>query len=157
MRAYARTLVAFLLLGLGCATSSMAQSARFINFSARGLVHAGDNVLIAGFVVDRVIAVVVRARGPSLAAAGVSGALDNPQLQVLSEGRELRRNDDWQTEYNGGCVAELAGFAPPDPRESAIWMLLPPGAYTAIVSGVGGATGVAILEVFATSGPPPWC
>ena len=33
--------------------------------------------------------------------------------------------------------------------EAAIVVTLPPGAYTAIVTGVGGTTGVGIVEVFA--------
>ncbi|MCC6991879.1 MAG: hypothetical protein IT181_22945, partial [Acidobacteria bacterium] len=43
---------------------------------------------------------------------------------------------------------QASGFAPPNPREAAILVTLQPGAYTAIVSGVGGATGVGIVEVF---------
>jgi hypothetical protein len=57
-------------------------------------------------------------------------------------------NDDWQTASNSFQLAS-SGFAPADPRESAILITLAPGAYTAIVSGVGGTTGVAIVEVYA--------
>jgi hypothetical protein len=41
-----------------------------------------------------------------------------------------------------------AGFAPANPLESAILATLDPGAYTAILSGVGGATGIGILGVY---------
>jgi hypothetical protein len=37
---------------------------------------------------------------------------------------------------------------PTDPRESAILTTLQPGAYTAIVSGKGGTSGVALVEVY---------
>jgi hypothetical protein len=35
------------------------------------------------------------------------------------------------------------------PLESVILISLPPGAYTAVVSGANGGTGVGIIEVFA--------
>lgn len=42
-----------------------------------------------------------------------------------------------------------SGFAPANVNESAILVTLNPGAYTAIVTGVSGGTGVGIVEVFA--------
>ena len=41
------------------------------------------------------------------------------------------------------------GFALSNSLESAILVTVPPGAYTALVSGANGGTGVAIVEVFA--------
>jgi hypothetical protein len=57
-------------------------------------------------------------------------------------------NDNWQQAANAAAI-QASGFAPLDPAESAILVTLQPGAYTAIVTGVGGTTGVAIIEVFA--------
>ena len=67
-------------------------------------------------------------------------------LQDASDGT-LISNDDWQQ----GQPAEIqaAELAPSDLRESALIMTLPPGQFTAIVSGKGGATGVALVEVYA--------
>jgi hypothetical protein len=49
-------------------------------------------------------------------------------------------------------MTEIAANASPGPptddREAAILVTLDPGPYTAIVSGVGGTTGVALVEVF---------
>jgi hypothetical protein len=56
-------------------------------------------------------------------------------------------NDDWQTDPNAATLS-ASGFAPGNPKESAILVTLNPGAYTAIVSGVGNSTGVAIVEVY---------
>ena len=56
-------------------------------------------------------------------------------------------NDDWGTDVNAGLL-QASGFAPTDPRESALLVTLNPGAYTAIVSGAGGTSGVAIVEVY---------
>jgi hypothetical protein len=124
----------------------------FINIATRSRVQTGENVLIAGFIVQgsNPRTVVVRARGPSLAAQGVPGVLVNPQLQLFQGGTQLAYNNDWQDANASQITA--SGFAPSDPAESAIWITLPPGAYTAIVTGVASGTGVAIVEVFA-SGP----
>jgi hypothetical protein len=60
----------------------------------------------------------------------------------------LATNDNWQQAANAAQV-QSSGFAPSNAQESAILVTLQPGAYTAIVSGAGGTTGVAIIEVFA--------
>jgi hypothetical protein len=119
-----------------------------INIATRGRVLIGDNVMIAGLVIqgDGPQSVVVRARGPSLAAAGVPGVLANPQLQLFSGATQIGFNDDWQD--TDGAAILASGFAPSDPNESAILITLQPGAYSAIVTGVSGGTGVAIVEVF---------
>jgi hypothetical protein len=41
-----------------------------------------------------------------------------------------------------------SGLAPSDDKESAIVRTLSPGSYTAIVRGVGGGTGIGLVEVF---------
>ena len=56
--------------------------------------------------------------------------------------------DFWQSAANAAQVT-ASGFAPSDNLESAILITLQPGAYTAIVTGAGGGTGVGIVEVFA--------
>jgi hypothetical protein len=59
----------------------------------------------------------------------------------------LATNDDWGTSANASQL-HAAGFAPSDPLESALLITLPPGAYTAIVSGVGGTTGVGLIGIY---------
>lgn len=56
-------------------------------------------------------------------------------------------NDDWGTAANAATLQAL-GYQPSHPNESALLVTLSPGAYTAIVSGVGGNTGMGIVEVF---------
>jgi hypothetical protein len=106
--------------------------------------------MIGGFIIqgDAPQTVIVRARGPSLTAAGVPGALQDPVLQLFSGQTQIGINDDWQTDASAGQI-QSRGFAPSDARESAILVTLPPGAYTAIVTGKNGTTGVGIIEVFA--------
>jgi hypothetical protein len=52
----------------------------------------------------------------------------------------------------GNAVAEAeiqaTGLAPPDPKESAIILVRPPGNTTAIVAGKNNTTGNALVEVY---------
>jgi len=123
---------------------------KLANISTRGLVQTGDNVLIAGTIVvgpdpQRVI---VRAIGPSLT---VPGKLDDPTLELRDQnGVLVRANDNWRT---GGQEAEIIGstIPPTNDFESAVVAILPANgaSYTAIVRGVGGTTGIAVVEVYA--------
>jgi hypothetical protein len=120
------------------------------NISARGLVQGGDNVMIGGFIAADGYGptpFVLRAIGPSLSQFGISNPLADPTLQLFNaNGSDLATNDNWQD----GQPTELnaVGLAPGDPKESAMLMMLPPGAYTAIVRGSDGGTGVALVEVY---------
>ena len=131
-------------LGLG-ATSKLA------NISTRGFVDTGDNVMIGGFIVGgsatNQTRIVVRAIGPSLSGFGLTDALQDPTLSLYdSNGNVMATNDDWRDGHQPEVIA--AGLAPTDDRESALFQLLPPGAYTAIVSGKGGTVGVGLVEAY---------
>ena len=121
------------------------------NISTRMQVLTGDEVMIGGFVIggsaNKTVAIV--ATGPSLGAFGIANPLTNPTLTLVrsSDQTVVATNDDWQTAANAAQL-QAAGLAPPDARESAILINLPPGAYTAIVSGVGGTTGVGLVAVY---------
>jgi len=118
-----------------------------VGISTRGFVQTGDNVLIGGFIIQGTApqTVVVRARGPS---TGIGGALADPLLTIVpAAGGPNLVNDDWQTDPNAAALL-ASGFQPGNPKEAAILVTLNPGAYTAIVSGVGNTTGVAIVEVY---------
>jgi hypothetical protein len=111
----------------------------------------GENVLIGGFILghgDGIKKVIVRAIGPSLAAAGVTSALADPNLQVVNSlGQAFATNDDWMV---GGQAQEIIDttLAPTNPKESALVAMLGPGAYTAIVDGAEGTQNIALIEVF---------
>ncbi len=121
-----------------------------INIATRGQVLTGNDVMIGGFVIQgtRPQTVVVRARGPSLAAAGIANPLANPLLQLFAGATQIAVNDNWKTAANQAALA-ASGLAPGNDFESAILITLQPGAYTAIVTGSGGGTGVGLVEVFA--------
>ena len=129
-------------------SSKIIPPAVLANISTRTLVGMGENVLIGGFIVDGVIAkkVALRAIGPSLATFGVNGAISDPVLQILdSKGSVVASNDNWNVP---GEEVRAIGLAPSDGREAALVVSLPPGSYTAIVSGHDDATGVALFELY---------
>jgi len=123
---------------------------RTSNLSTRALVLTGNDVMIAGFVIaggDKTVAIAVA--GPSLAAYGISNPLANPTVTLMrsSDQAVLATNDDWQAAPNAAQI-QASGFAPANPLEPAVLVTLPPGAYTAVVSGVGGGTGTAVVGLY---------
>ena len=118
------------------------------NISSRMFVQTGDNVMIGGFIIqgNTPKKVVLRAIGPSLAAAGVNEVLADPILELWnSTGAVIASNDDWNT---GSEDLVALGLAPADDRESAIVATLPAGAYSAVVRGKNSTTGVALFELY---------
>lgn len=117
------------------------------NISTRGKVLTGDRVMIGGFIVrDRPVRAILRGLGKSLEASGVRGALQNPRIRLFSGQTVIAENEDWQS---GNCKALAPrGLWPTDPREACLVVTLPPGPYTVIDDGVGGMTGVSLVEVF---------
>ena len=107
-------------------------------------------MLISGFIVGDVGSgtVVVRALGPSLGSFGVSQPLSDTELTIVdSNGAVIATNNNWQDGYSAVDI-QRRGLAPPSTLESAIMLHLPPGSYTAIVTGAGGVTGNALVEVY---------
>jgi hypothetical protein len=121
------------------------------NISTRGLVETGDSVLIGGFIISGAVSdkVVVRAIGPSLANPpfSIANALQNPMVSVFDgNGNKFASNDNWRSDQQADIIA--TGLQPSDDAESAIVTTLTPGNYTAIVRGVNGTTGIALVEVY---------
>lgn len=126
------------------------------NISTRGVVGSDAGMLIAGLVVrgNSPKNVVVRAVGPALAGFGVADALTDPQLRIFdSNGRLVAENDNWETTARvdeiTSAFSRLGAFQfQRGSRDSAVITTLPPGSYTAQVSGVGATTGVALVEAY---------
>jgi uncharacterized protein YggT (Ycf19 family) len=130
------------------------------NISTRSFVQTGDNVMIGGFIVQGMEPkrVIIRAIGPELSAPpfNIPNALANPTLELHDgTGALIASNDNWTHTIIGGIimtnqVSDImnSGYAPGNPRESAIIADLPAGSYTAIVRGVNDTTGVALVEVY---------
>jgi hypothetical protein len=81
-----------------------------------------------------------------LADFGVTGVLADPQLQLFSGPVPIASNNDWQTDSRAADIP--VSLQPTNSLESVLVRTLAPGAYTAIVSGPGGATGIGLVEVF---------
>ncbi len=133
-------------------------SARLMNLSTRAVVGSGANGLFSGLSVapgGGARRVLVRAIGPALAAFGVAGTLADPALAIVdSAGRQIAggANDNWDTT---GAPALTAAFAQAGAfplaagsRDAALVLDVQPGNYTIQVTGVGGATGAALVEVY---------
>jgi ELWxxDGT repeat protein len=122
-----------------------------VNISTRGRVQAGQDVMIGGFIVNgggpQTLAIL--ATGPSLSSFGITSPLANPRITLVrsSDQAIIDTNDDWQAHANASQLS-AAGFAPSNALESGIHATLQPGAYTVIVEGVGGGTGVAVIGVY---------
>lgn len=140
--------------------SMIANPVRVANISTRALVGDLEAALIGGFIVagDTPKLIAVRAIGPSLAGAGIGNPLANPALELRDgAGALIASNDNWQDAANSQDLVDL-GLAPTEPNESAILTTIPASssglAFTAIVQGPAGSSGVGLVEVYdLDSGP----
>jgi len=90
--------------------------------------------------------IVIRAIGPSLAAAGVTNPLPDPVLEVHDRnGNLVASNDDWKSSQS---EIEATGLAPANDAESAVALTLQSGNYTAILSGKERSSGTALVEIY---------
>jgi hypothetical protein len=128
-------------------------ASQLANISTRGFVQGGNNVLIAGFILggnntanDRLA---IRGLGPSLSQFGLNPVVADPTLELHdSNGATLITNDDWESDSVSAANLILFNLAPSNPKESAIFTSLPAGAFTAIIAGKNGGTGIAIVEIY---------
>jgi hypothetical protein len=132
--------------------TNQAADSQLANISTRGFVQTGTNVMIGGFILggnNNNTRVAVRGIGPSLARIGLSPVLADPTLELHDgNGALLISNDDWQDDPESAGELTALGLALPDPKESGIFMSLPPGAYTAVLAGKDGGTGIGLVEIY---------
>jgi hypothetical protein len=123
------------------------------NVSTRASVQTGESILIGGFILGGGTGntnVAIRALGPSLADAGVSGVLADPTLDIRNaQGTRVVFNDNWADSADDGVAIQAADLEPEDAAEAAIVVNLAPGNYTALVAGKNNGTGVGLVEVYA--------
>jgi hypothetical protein len=133
---------------------AVGSSPQMVNFSGRAYTSSGNDVLIAGFIVSggpkRILIV---GKGPSLAASGISAPLLNPVVDIYDQnGALIATNDNWQKAWNSSTISQLP-YVPGNSYESAIYIVLPAGNYSAVLSGAyngtGNGTGVGLLEIYA--------
>jgi YVTN family beta-propeller protein len=128
------------------------------NISTRVNVGQDDNILIGGLIItgNQSKKVAIRAIGPSLSQAGISGSLADPTLELHDSSTAIiATNDNWQTTQVGGVITssqtneiQSRGLDPSQPAESVIIAVLAPGNYTAVVRGKNNTTGIAVVEAY---------
>jgi len=124
--------------------------------STRAFAGTGDDVLIPAFIISGTgaLRVLIRGVGPALTAFNIGDALGDPTITLYRGQTALATNDNWSTGVNATELAEAAAtvgtFAlTTGSRDAALIATLPPGAYTAVLGGVGGTTGTALVEIYA--------
>jgi hypothetical protein len=129
---------------------SPASPAKLANIATRGLIQPGDNLMIAGFIIQSGdVRAVVRAIGPSLSAFGISNALPDTTLQLRDQnGTVVIENDDWQSDPAQKQELENTGLQPSDPLEAAVVATIQPGQYTVQVRGKPETTGIGVVQVY---------
>src|SRR2546423_371154 len=94
---------------------------RMANISTRVSVGTGQDVAIAGFIIngDSPKSVIVRALGPTLTGFGLAEALNDPMLDLRDgAGNQITTNDNWKDSQQQ-AIAD-SGFAPENDSEVAI-------------------------------------
>jgi len=137
-----------------------------INISARCYVGTGAALAIPGFVIQgtKPVKLLVRGVGPGLAAFGLSGTLAQPVVGIFDNTSTLIvSNAGWNNPLVAGTSAVVATYRnataadmssvgafglAANSADSAVVITLPPGAYTAEVTGSGNTTGTALVEVY---------
>jgi hypothetical protein len=113
--------------------------------------------LIGGFIVGGgttgdTATVLIRGIGPSLANAGVQGALADPTLEIHNaSGTTIASNDNWKTASDGSSQQadiDATTIPPTNDLESALVQTLPAGNYTAVVRGKNNTSGIGLVEVY---------
>jgi hypothetical protein len=135
-----------------------ATASTLLNVSTRMEVGLDDHVAISGFIVSGTGTkkVLLRALGPSLSQAGLTGLLADPFLELHDQaGAIIATSDNWETTQIGGVITadqqeeiRATTIPPNDPAEAALIADLAPGAYTAVVRGSGNGTGLGLAEIY---------
>ena len=128
--------------------ASVTRTGKDVDISTRLRVETGQHLGIAGFIITGSTSkkVIVRTLGPTLGQFGVPDVLQDPAISLFNSSNNLiASNDNWMTTQQADIQA--SGYAPGDSREPAIVRTLAPGAYTAVVRGINGTSGAALLEV----------
>src|SRR6266446_6396047 len=133
--------------------SGSSQPASLRNLSTRLDVLTGDKIGIGGFIISGTDSktVLIRGIGPSLSGFLGGGTIADPTLALYQGSTVITSNDNWKLRPNGSsqqAEIEATGIPPTNDLESAILATLSPDAYTTILAGKNGETGVGLVEVY---------
>jgi hypothetical protein len=131
--------------------------ARLVNLSILSTVTPAAPMFTVGVVIgggapSATKSVLVRAVGPSLASFGVGSPLADLSIGLFSGETLIESNDNWGGSVAlGNAFANVGAFAyaSTTSRDAALLnSALPAGGYTVQVSGVAGATGPVLAEIY---------
>lgn len=129
-------------------------TSKLVNASIRATAGSGDETLIAGFAVtgSDEMPVLVRALGPTLSTLGVSGAMADPSLSVVSGSEVAAANNNWASDdaVTVDETSDRVGAFELDPssRDAVSIVNSRPGSYTAQVTSADAKGGVALIELY---------
>jgi hypothetical protein len=110
------------------------------------------DILIAGFSIagSGSKRLLIRGVGPSLAAFGVPGVLDDPKLEIFnSNGVKIAESDNWEPGISAVFSTVGAFGLSANGKDAALVVNLDAGqSYTAQISGTNGSTGEALVEIY---------
>ncbi len=138
--------------------------ARLVNLSVlTSLASAGDSFTL-GYVVGGsgtggTKPILARAAGPSLAPLGVTGAVDDPRLELFAGASRTLENDDWSgtaTLSNAFNQVGAFAYAGASSRDAAALASVAPGDNSVRVSASGTGTGLVIAELYDSTPASAW-
>ena len=133
-----------------------ATSARVVGLSGRARVAAGEELIIAGFVVagEGYVKLLLRGVGPTLAQFGVADFLPDPTIALYAGNTLIAANDNWRDgDANAAgrlqdAARSVGDFDLTSANDAALLVTLPAGIYTLLVRGAAGQSGVALAEIY---------
>ncbi|MFA5263785.1 MAG: serine hydrolase domain-containing protein, partial [Opitutaceae bacterium] len=134
---------------------------RMTGISVRGRAGAGEDVLIAGFVVagNAPMRVLIRGVGPALANYGIVNPVADPQITLHSGQGIVAQNDNWDGSVSTAALIAQTGLStlPAGSKDAAIVATLNPGAYTVLLrSATAAVGGIALIEVYDAQPQPDY-
>ena len=142
------------------ATLSIVQTTnvgRIVNLAIRSQAGTGAETLIVGVGIGGAEVrgnkpVLIRCVGPALGAFGVPDVLVDPKLELFAGPAKTSENDNWGGDAQVAAVTGQVGafsLGAASSRDAALYSPgLAPGSYTVQMTGVGGATGVVLAEIY---------
>ena len=137
-------------------------SSNVINLSSTGFAAPMGLERIPSFIIEgeagSKVDVVIRALGPGLTDAfGLTGVISDPQFNLVNavtgDFTEFPLADDWGNQTNSNEISNT-GYAPPNAKDAAMLVSLPPGAYSVIGQATTNSnikSGTISVEVFDVS------
>ncbi len=123
---------------------------RLVNLSARHVVGADADALVAGFNVSGsgLITLLLRGVGPTLRDFGVANAIEDPTLQVFQGETQLAFNNDWENSVSATARAVGAFPLGAGSKDAALLLTVPPGSYTIRLANAQNRNGDGLIEIY---------